>query len=94
MADRAKAAGPGKVPLLRSTMQSKCLRLMGKKLLVVLAMEGKFAGEGLQSLDEDDDMLTSMARELVEKTASVNRPTKFGGNSTPNIRGCFHPEGN
>jgi hypothetical protein len=49
------------------TMQAKCLRLMGKKLLVALAMEGKFAGEGLQSLDEDDDMLTSMARELVEK---------------------------
>ncbi len=49
------------------TMQAKCLRLMGKKLLVALAMEGKFAGEGLQSLDEDDDMLTSMAKELVEK---------------------------
>jgi len=40
---------------------------MGRKLLVALAMEGKFAGEGLQSLDEDDDMLTSMAKELVEK---------------------------
>jgi len=49
------------------TMQAKCLRLMGKKLLVALAMEGKFAGEGLQSLDEDDDMLTSMAKELVQK---------------------------
>lgn len=50
-----------------NTMQAKCLRLMGKKLLVALAMEGKFAGEGLQSLDEDDDMLTSMAKELVQK---------------------------
>jgi hypothetical protein len=29
-----------------------CLRLMGKKLLVALTMEGKFAGEGLQSIDE------------------------------------------
>jgi hypothetical protein len=48
-------------------MQVNCLRLMGRKLLVALAMEGKFAGEGLQSLDEDDDMLTSMAKELVEK---------------------------
>lgn len=47
------------------TMQSRCLRLMGKKLLVSLAMEGKFSREGLQSLDEDDDMLTAMARELV-----------------------------
>jgi superfamily II DNA or RNA helicase len=47
------------------TMQESCLRLMGKKLLVSLAMEGKFANHGLQSLDEDDDMLTAMARELV-----------------------------
>ena len=40
---------------------------MGKKLLVALTMEGKFAGEGLQTMDEDDDMLSAMARELVEK---------------------------
>ena len=48
-------------------MQTSCLRLMGKKLLVALTMEGKFAGEGLQSIDEDDDMLSAMARELVSK---------------------------
>ena len=42
-----------------------CLRLMGRKLLVSLAMEGKFSREGLQALNEDDDMLTAMARELV-----------------------------
>jgi hypothetical protein len=47
------------------TMQESCLRLMGKKLLVSLALEGKFANDGLQALDEDDDMLTAMARELV-----------------------------
>jgi hypothetical protein len=47
------------------TMQTSCLRLMGKKLLVALTMEGKFAGEGLQSID--DDMLSAMARELVER---------------------------
>ena len=50
-----------------STMQAGCLRLMGKKLLVALTMEGKFAGEGLQSIDEDDDMLSAMARELLER---------------------------
>jgi superfamily II DNA or RNA helicase len=49
------------------TMQTACLRLMGKKLLVALTMEGKFAGEGLQSIDEDDDMLSAMARELIER---------------------------
>jgi hypothetical protein len=29
-------------------------------------MEGKFSSEGLQAIDGDDDMLTAMARELVE----------------------------
>jgi hypothetical protein len=48
-------------------MQAKCLRLMEKKLLVSLALEAKFSGEYLQALDESDDMLTAMARELVEK---------------------------
>ena len=51
----------------QATMQTACLRLMGKKLLVALTMEGKFAGEGLQNIDEDDDMLSAMARELVAR---------------------------
>jgi hypothetical protein len=46
-------------------MQEACLRLMGKKLLVSLAMEGKFATDGLQAIDEGDDILMAMARELV-----------------------------
>jgi len=40
-------------------------RLMGKKLLVSLAMEGKFATDGLQALDEGDVILMAMARERV-----------------------------
>src|SRR5205807_3163256 len=58
---------PVKVKFLSyaGTMQENCLRLMGKKLLVSLAMEGKFANQGLQALDDDDDILTAMARELV-----------------------------
>lgn len=51
----------------RDTMQETCIRLMGKKLLVALMMEGKFSGEGLQSLDAEEDMLSAMARELVER---------------------------
>jgi superfamily II DNA or RNA helicase len=49
------------------TAQESCLRLMGKKLLVSLALEGKLHAEGLQSMDEDDDLLTAMARELVTR---------------------------
>ena len=41
---------------------------MGKKLLVSLALEGKFADSGLQDLDDDgSDLLTTLARELVMK---------------------------
>jgi hypothetical protein len=50
-----------------NTAQESCLRLMGKKLLVSLAMEGKLQAEGLHAIDEDDDLLTAMARELVTR---------------------------
>src|SRR5260370_35257786 len=40
---------------------------MGKKLLVAMMMEGKFSGEGLDGFEEDDDMMSSMVRELLEE---------------------------
>jgi hypothetical protein len=46
-------------------MQETCLRLMGKKPLVSLAMEGKFASDDQQAINEGDDILMAMARELV-----------------------------
>ena len=49
------------------TTQRTCLRLMGRKMLVALMMEGKFSGEGIHSMDADDDLLAAMARELVEQ---------------------------
>ena len=51
----------------KGTMQETCLRLMGRKMLVALMMEGKFSGEGLQALDADEDLMSAMARELVER---------------------------
>jgi len=50
----------------------------GKKLLVSLAMEGKFSNEGLQGIEDDDDVLTAMARELVTKGAWGSRRPPFG----------------
>jgi hypothetical protein len=49
------------------TVQENQIRLMGKKLLVAMMMEGKFSGEGLDGFEEDDDIVTSMVRELLEK---------------------------
>lgn len=53
----------------QDTMQERCLRLMGKKMLVALAVEGKLSGEGLQTTSDDDasDILTALARELVSE---------------------------
>jgi hypothetical protein len=51
----------------KGTTQTTCLRLMGKKMLVALMMEGKFSNEGIHSLESDDDMMSAMARELVER---------------------------
>src|ERR1035441_4798315 len=50
-----------------ATVQENQIRLMGKKLLVAMMMEGKFSGEGLDGFEEDDDMVTSMVRELLEQ---------------------------
>ena len=51
------------------TMQVRCLRLMGKKLAVSLAIEGKFTDEGLPDVADEDagDILTALARELVSE---------------------------
>jgi hypothetical protein len=41
---------------------------LGKKLLVAILMEGKMSGEqGLDGFEDDDDMVTSMVRELLEE---------------------------
>ena len=60
------------------TMQETCVRLMGKKLLVSLAMEGKFASDGLQAIDEGDDILMAMARELVTEKGIGEVPMPCG----------------
>jgi hypothetical protein len=48
-----------------NTAQVGCLRLMGRKLLVSMAREGKFSDSGLQAMDDGADVLTMLARELV-----------------------------
>jgi hypothetical protein len=73
---------PVKVKFLHyaETMQESCLRLMGKKLLVSLAMEGKFSSEGLQAISEDDDILMAMARELVTEKGIGERADQVWAN--------------
>jgi hypothetical protein len=60
-------------------------------------MEGKFSQKGLQSLNEDDDMLTAIARDLVtengvgEPAAAVWRQTQ-AENSNVLIPATIPPE--
>lgn len=80
-----------------NTAQESCLRLMGKKLLVSLAMEGKLQVDGLQAMNEDDDLLTAMARELVtrqgvgEQAAAVWRSLQVQHEQTPQPAGKAEP---
>lgn len=50
-----------------ATSQMACLRLMGRKMLVALMMEGKFSGEGIHSIGVEEDLVAAIARELVEQ---------------------------
>jgi hypothetical protein len=52
----------------KGTTQMACLRLMGRKMLVALMMEGKFSGEGIHSMGIEEDLVAAMARELVEES--------------------------
>jgi hypothetical protein len=80
------------------TAQESCLRLMGKKLLVSLALEGKLQSEGLQSMDDDDDLLTAMARELVtrqgvgERAAEVWKNLQAQRVEASELTGCVAPQ--
>jgi hypothetical protein len=80
------------------TAQESCLRLMGKKLLVSLALEGKLQGEGLQSMDDDDDLLTAIARELVncqgvgERAAEVWKNLQAQRVENSELTACVAPQ--
>jgi SNF2 family DNA or RNA helicase len=50
----------------RPTMQERAMQLMGSKLEASLAIEGKFSEEGLLAMTQGEDMMTALARALVD----------------------------
>ena len=52
---------------------------------MALAMEGKFASEGLQAIDGDDDMLTAVTRELVENKGIGESAHQLAGEIYPRL---------
>jgi hypothetical protein len=67
MENRPEATGTREVLLLRRDDADHLSALDGKETSGCAHHGDKFAGEGLQNIDEDDDMLSAMARELVER---------------------------
>ena len=70
-------------------MQTSCLCLMGKKLLVALTMEGKFAGEGLQASMKTMTCFRQWRGNWLKGMTSAILPTPFGERSVQNIKSCF-----
>ena len=71
------------------TMQTSCLRLMGKKLLVALTMEGKFAGEGCRASMKTMTCSRRWRGNWSRGTASAIAPTRFGEPSVQSIKSSF-----
>jgi superfamily II DNA or RNA helicase len=69
------------------TAQERCLRLMGKKMQVSLALEGKLSSHGLTAMDDDDDVLTALARELVTEKGIGERAAAVW-KSLPRSKSC------
>jgi hypothetical protein len=67
VAYRPEASCPGEVPCHQGHDANQVPAADGEEMLVALMMEGKFSGEGIHSLESDDDMMSAMARELVER---------------------------
>jgi hypothetical protein len=56
-----------------NTAQVGCLRLMGRKLLVSMALEGKFSENGLQAMDEVQEYAVFTVDELAELIRTTPR---------------------
>ena len=66
--------------------QMTCLRLMGRKTLVGLMMEGKFWGEGIHSMDAEDDMMDPWHESWSRKAELASRRCGLGRGKTPSDR--------
>ena len=74
-----------------STMQNTCIRLMGKKMLGCHDAGRQILGRRLAVDDDDEDMLSAMARELVEKAGVGETADAIWRDSTANaLNSCRH----
>lgn len=70
-------------------MQAKCLRLMGKKLLVALAMQSKFGGEHVQTRIHDNYPTQSLDNQWLDAKIWMEGSRIQAGESAPNSCSAF-----
>jgi SNF2 family DNA or RNA helicase len=59
------------------TLQEAALRLMGAKVRASQALQGKFSSEGLVALTQGEDMMTALAKALVNGIDGVESAEKY-----------------
>jgi SNF2 family DNA or RNA helicase len=59
------------------TLQEAALRLMGAKVRASQALQGKFSAEGLVALTQGEDMMTALAKALVNGIEGVDSAEKY-----------------
>lgn len=50
----------------RKTLQETALRLMGAKVKATMALQGRFSSEGLTALCQGEDMMSALAKAIVD----------------------------
>ena len=62
------------------TLQEAALRLMGQKVRATMALQGKFSAEGLLAMTQSEDMMSALAKALVEGLDGVESAEKYWRN--------------
>ncbi len=56
----------------QSSMQEQCLKLMGAKLAAAVGLDGRFSEEGLIAMGSGDDLMSALAKSIVEKIENTD----------------------
>ena len=64
----------------KKTLQEAALRLMGAKVKATMALQGKFSAEGLLALTQSEDMVTALAKAMMNGLSGVDSAEKYWRN--------------
>jgi len=59
------------------TLQEAALRLMGRKVQATMSLQGKFSAEGLLALTQSEDMMSALAKALMNGLDGVDSAEKY-----------------